>query len=207
MSRPDLQDVERALAQARALGILGPGEVADHLEHALGFAEVAGFEPPGCFLDLGSGGGVPGLVLAALWPSSTGVLLDSSRRRTSLLADAVARLGLAGRIEVLHARAEVAAHDRRWREKFPIVTARSFGSPALTAECGLAFVEPGGRLVVAEPPFVDPTRWPSEAAAALGSEVAWGRGGGRLFAILRRTGPLRPSTPRTWRAMARDPAW
>ena len=61
------------LAESKSLGFLGPGDPADHLSHALGFAEVALARlstPPGDFADLGTGGGVPGLVLAAHWPDA-----------------------------------------------------------------------------------------------------------------------------------------
>ena len=61
------------LERARDLGFLGPGPVADHLAHARGFlvAESALGRSPGQVVDLGSGGGVPGLVLAAAWPESS----------------------------------------------------------------------------------------------------------------------------------------
>ena len=49
-------------------------------------------------LDLGSGGGIPGLVLAGRWPEATVVLLDGSQRRTDFLAWAVSELGWSDRV-------------------------------------------------------------------------------------------------------------
>jgi 16S rRNA (guanine527-N7)-methyltransferase len=62
--------------------------------------------------------------------------------------------------EVITARAEEAA---RWPEcdgVFDLVTARSFGPPAVTAECAVRFLKIGGVLVVSEPPNDEETgRW------------------------------------------------
>jgi 16S rRNA (guanine527-N7)-methyltransferase len=155
-----------ALADARALGFLGPGPVERHLEHALAFAAaIAGAKGRG--LDLGSGGGVPGLVLAARLPDWTWTLLDAARRRTSFLVAKVAALDLAGRVHVVRGRADVLAEDPSHREAYDLVTARSFGTPAVTSEAARPFLRQGGRLVVSEPPGA-PDRWDDAALHALG---------------------------------------
>lgn len=120
-------------------------------------------------LDLGSGGGIPGLVLALTWPSATGVLLDSRNRRAEFLSDALVALELAARFRAVDARAEAAARDPELRGQFALVVARGFGAPAVTAECAVAFLKPGAHLAVSEPPDTDPTtRWPNEAVTQLG---------------------------------------
>jgi 16S rRNA (guanine527-N7)-methyltransferase len=124
--------------------------------------------PPASALDLGTGAGVPGLVLALRWPDSAWVLLDGSRRRTAVLEAAVAELGLADRVAIVCGRAEDVGHEPTYRGRFDLVTARSFGPPAATAECGAAFLRLGGVLVVSEPPGDDQDRWPSDGLAALG---------------------------------------
>jgi 16S rRNA (guanine527-N7)-methyltransferase len=147
----------------------------DQLDHGLGFAWVVESElgrAPHSVLDLGSGGGPPGLVLAARWPS-TGtrvVLLEANGRRSAHLRDALAGLPQAAGAEVATGRAEELGRETGLREAFEIVTSRSFGRPATTAECGGAFLQPGGFLVVSEPPdsSVDDNRWPSEGLAELG---------------------------------------
>lgn len=197
-------DVLGALAEARALGFLGPGPLEAHVASADAFAEALG-PLVGRALDLGSGGGVPGLLLAARYPEVRWTLLDRRRRRTSFLARAVAGLGWVGRVEVLRAPAEEAAHDPTRRERYALVTARSFGAPAITAELGVGFLTPDGRLAVAEPPEPDAGRWPQAGLDQLGLVRTVGEH--RSVVVLQRVGPLDPRTPRSWRSVVRSPAW
>lgn len=187
------------LERSRALGFLGPGPVADHVRHARSFLFAAlELEPglenasPRC-LDMGTGGGVPGLVLAELIPSSTWVLLDSMQRRTAVLAEEVAGLGWSGRVEVIADRAEVAARDERLRGGFNLVTARSFAAPGVTAECARGFLSPGGLLVVSDPPEGPGDRWPSSPLAAIGLEVMGHLAG---CTVMRADGPPPDHVPR-----------
>jgi 16S rRNA (guanine527-N7)-methyltransferase len=126
-------------------------------------------EVPSSALDLGSGGGLPGLPLALAWPSSRWVLLDGRVVRAEFLERAVERLGLADRVTVVGDRAEVAGRGE-WRGSFAAAFARSFGGPAVTAECAAPFLRVGGHLVVAEPPGGEPARWPVEGLDLLGLE-------------------------------------
>jgi 16S rRNA G527 N7-methylase RsmG len=133
-------------------------------------------------LDLGSGGGVPGLVIAAARPEAAVVLLDASERRTDWLRRAVSRLGWTERVRVVTARAEVLGRDASWRSSQDAVVARGFGRPAVTAECAAPFLRIGGRLVVSEPPRVHGDRWPSAALAELGlHRVPWSDGAYAVF--------------------------
>lgn len=147
-----LEQLERALVVARELGLVGPGPIGRHMRHAVGFVRLVGPATPGSVLDLGSGAGLPGLVLAVMLPATEVVLLEARQRRAQFLERTVAELGLAGRVTVLHARAEEAGRSPRWREAFDVVTSRSFGPPAATAECGAPLVRVGGMVVVSNPP-------------------------------------------------------
>lgn len=137
-----------------------------HVDHAAAFEAAAG-APPATLLDLGSGGGVPGLVLACRWPATDVVLLDAGERRTAFLTEAVDALGLGERVVVRRARAEDAGRDPALRARFDVVTARSFGPPSVTAECGAPFLHAGGVLLVAEPPDAADERWPAAGLHAL----------------------------------------
>jgi 16S rRNA (guanine527-N7)-methyltransferase len=160
------------LEEARGLGLLGPGPVARQLEHALDLATAVG-EFAGRMLDLGSGGGLPGLVLFEHWQDATGVLLDAQRRRCEFLTRAVATLDLGSRVSVECGRAERLARDEHLRAGFDLVVARSFGAPAVTAECAVGFLRQGGDLVVTEPPDSDAVeRWPVSGLTKLGFEAA-----------------------------------
>jgi 16S rRNA (guanine527-N7)-methyltransferase len=99
-------------------------------------------------------------------------LLEARRRACRFLREATDLLGFGG-VTVVEARAEVAARSPDLREMFDAVVARSFGPPAVTAECAVGFLRPGGRLVVSEPPDDDegdriPGRWPAEGLDQLG---------------------------------------
>lgn len=158
----------RVLARARDLGFLGPGPVEDQLAHGLAMAGAVQ-EAPRRFADLGSGGGVPALVLLARWPESEAALIEAGERRSRFLSDACQELGWSGRTRVVAARAEEVGRDPAFRGLMPLVTARSFGPPAVTAECGAPLLRPGGTLLVSEPPEVR-GRWPAAALAELGLE-------------------------------------
>lgn len=164
------------LEESQARGFLGPGPVEAHVVHARGFAASPVVGTPQRFLDLGSGGGVPGLVLAMLvWPSAEVVLLDAGERRCEFLAWAAVELGVADRVAVRRGRAEEAGRDAALRGGFDLVVARSFAGPGVTAECSAPFLQVGGRLVVSEPPATEAgdgvpeaPRWPVEGLAELG---------------------------------------
>jgi len=142
------------------------------------FVEALGAEPfDGQIVDLGSGGGLPGLVVAVEIRAAVVVLVDSSQRSTGFLRWAVDELGLRGSIEVVTARAEEVGRDPLRRAVASAVTARSFASPAVTAECAAPLLATGGRLLVAEPPrpgegvvpgAPDQTRWPVAGCEMLG---------------------------------------
>jgi len=157
------------LEEARQVGDLGPADLDSHVHNARALA--AGVVAPSRFLDLGTGAGVPGLVLALEWPSCAATLLDGSTARTERLAARIERLGLTDRVMAVEGRAEALAHDPQHREQYDLVTARSFGSPPVTAECAAGFVAVGGRLAVSEPPDSAGDRWDEHALAELGLEV------------------------------------
>lgn len=156
--------VRRALERAQRLGFLGDPPLETQIAHALGFARVAEVHGAGSdgFLDLGSGGGLPGLVLAAKWQACPALLLEANQRRADALRAAVDELGWGDRVQVLPIRAEQAGRDQRFRASMSLVVARSFGPPAVVAECGAPLLRPGGLLVVSEPPPGPNSRGPGE---------------------------------------------
>ena len=93
-------------------GLLGPNEVPRIWErHLLNSAVVAELVPGPCSLvDLGSGAGLPGIVLALLLPDSEVILLEPALRRATFLEECVAELALAN-ARVVRARAEQMAGE------------------------------------------------------------------------------------------------
>ena len=153
------------LSEARQRGFLGPGPVEAHAAHAAPLAPL--LPSDGTIVDLGSGGGVPSLILALARPEAAWVLVEAQQRRARGLVGAVGRHGLSDRVEVYAARAEVVGRGP-WRGRAAAVTARSFGPPAVTAECAAPLLEIGGTCWVSEPPSTGPDRWPPAALAGLG---------------------------------------
>lgn len=198
------QGLDDLLLRSQELGFLGPGPPARHVEH--GRALLAGLPDTGRVLDLGSGGGLPGLVVAMFRPELELTLLEARQRACRFLREALETLGRPD-VTVVEARAEEAARGDDLRETFDAVVARSFGPPAVTAECAVGFLRPGGRLVVSEPPGEEVSRWPAEGLEQLGfGPVSRGSEPGGSFAVLEKLGnddrwPRRVGIP------AKRPLW
>lgn len=159
----------RALEESRARGFLGPGEISPHVTHARGF--IAAWRrhsptPPSSFLDLGSGGGLPGLVLLDEW-ECRGLLLDSMAKRVAFLREVLTWPGSPRGGEVVLGRAEDLARRADLESSVDLVTSRSFGPPSATAECAARFLVVGGVLIVSEPPDA-PARWDEAGLDRLG---------------------------------------
>ena len=119
-------ELRAALEEPARLGILGT-DIDAAIGHARRFAPA--LRPARRIVDLGSGAGMPGLVLAVDDAALAVVLLDASERRTDLLRRTVGRLGLADRAEVVCRPAEVFGRDPAHRGAFDAVVARAFGPP------------------------------------------------------------------------------
>jgi 16S rRNA (guanine527-N7)-methyltransferase len=99
-------------------------------------------------MDIGSGSGLPGLVLACARPARTVVLVESRQRRAQYLETLIARLKLS-QTRVIHARAEVVlAPAQAEREAFDLVTLRAVGGFRLSVELGLAAARIDGDVVL-----------------------------------------------------------
>jgi 16S rRNA (guanine527-N7)-methyltransferase len=122
--------------------LLGPREVPRLWDrHLLNCAVVAELiEPGGTLLDLGSGAGLPGLVLAMVLPGTAVTLLEPMERRCRFLTECVAELGLAN-VSVLRGRAE----DVTIRTD--VVTARAVAPLPRLAELAVRVVRPGGMVL------------------------------------------------------------
>jgi len=181
------------LAEAQRFGALGPSALEDHVRHASAFVDAVGASAfdGATVVDLGSGGGIPGLVVAGRCPTAHVTLLDGRARRAAQLERAVDQLGWSDRVSVLGDRAEVAGRSPELRGRADLVVSRGFGRPGVTAECAAPLLRVGGRLVVSEPPGAATTRsrWPAAQCAELGLElediveVPWS------FAVLRQALP------------------
>ena len=191
-----------ALERSFELGFLGSMPISDQIDHALGFVAILEREldgPPDSVIDLGTGGGVPGLVLLACWPGSRVVLMDAGERRTEFLQGVIDGWPHPHLAEVLRGRAEELGQRSDLREAFAAVTSRSFGPPAATAEIGSSFLDVGGLMVVSEPPDItDAARWPADGLGVVGfAPVDTARPGERFgYQVLRKVELLDIRYPR-----------
>jgi 16S rRNA (guanine527-N7)-methyltransferase len=125
-------------------GLIGPREAPRLWErHLLNCAVVGELLPPGTrVLDVGSGAGLPGIVLAVARPDLEVTLLEPLARRATFLGEVVEELGLAG-VTVVRGRAE----EHVGRLRFPVVTARAVAPLDRLARWCLPLLEPEGRLL------------------------------------------------------------
>ena len=125
-------------------GLIGPREGSRLWErHLLNCAVLGELVPPGSGVcDVGSGAGLPGIVLAIARPDLTVTLVEPLLRRTTFLQEVVAELGLSG-VEVHRARAE-ALHDSR---VFDVVTSRAVAPLDRLLTWSMPLVAPTGTLV------------------------------------------------------------
>lgn len=202
-----LQDV---LEQARRRGFLGRGTPAEqHVAHARAWLQVLPVADE--IVDLGSGGGVPGLVLAVLRPMSRGVLVEAAQRRCSFLEWALGELGVRHRWRVACGRAEHLAHEPAHRERYDGVVARGFGPPPVVAECASGFLRVGGWCSVSEPPGraqgSPPERWSPEGLGRLGLRMGGPVPAPVSTVLLEKVSPLDGGLPRRTAALCKRPAW
>ena len=126
-----------------AQGLIGPREVPRlwdrHLLNCAVVAELIG-QRRDTLLDLGSGAGLPGLVLAMVLPGTAVTLLEPMERRCRFLTECVTELGLAN-VSVLRGRAE----DVTIRTD--TVTARAVAPLPRLAELAMSVVRPGGMVL------------------------------------------------------------
>jgi 16S rRNA (guanine527-N7)-methyltransferase len=106
-------------------------------------------------LDIGSGAGVPGVVLKLARPDWAVHLLEANRRRANFLRQVVRRLELTA-VTVHEGRAEGLAGHADLRHGFAAVTARAVAGPEAIWSLARPFLRPGGRLVVGVRPGAQP---------------------------------------------------
>lgn len=206
-SRAD-DELQAVLQDAKSLGFLGPGPIEDHITHGRALTAAVP-DRAKVFVDLGSGGGIPGLVVAMDRPDLSGVLVDGSTRRGTFLSMAVDRLGLGERVQVLSERAEVVGRSQQWRARADVVVARSFGRPAVVAECAAPLLVLGGTLIVSDPPSEhgNATRWPATGLSTLGLRAVTHQEGPPAFTVLELAEPCPERFPRRVGIPAKRPVF
>lgn len=159
---PD-SDLIRLLREAQRIGIVGPTDVESELTHARHF--VPGIPPEARdVVDLGSGAGLPGLVIAHDLDRVAVTLVERRGKRADFLRRAVVALHLGPRVRVVGDDVAEMMRSPIHRHSFDVTTARAFGPPSWTLECAATLCRPGGRAVVSLPPDNDCAELDSAAA-------------------------------------------
>lgn len=159
--------VADVLESAQRLGTLGDRPISEVIEHARQFvAALEGVTGP--VIDIGTGAGIPGLVIAEARPDLHLTLVDRRATRMDALALGVSSLGWGDRVTVVTADVEDLGRDPLHRGAYAAVVSRGFGPPEATARLARPLVKTEGLLVVSEPPDNDPSRWPAELLSKAG---------------------------------------
>lgn len=142
-------DLRRVLAEIQRRGGIGPLDLDDAIAHAEAYVEAL---PDDCatLIDLGSGGGLPGVVIAVRRPEIDVLLVERRAARADLLRYAVRALQMIDHVQVT----ERDARDLRSVLAGPVdaVTARSFAAPEVLIPLAATLLRADGVLVMSDPP-------------------------------------------------------
>lgn len=105
-------------------------------------------------IDIGTGGGFPGLPLKIANPDLDLTLMDSLNKRIIFLKEVISQLGLDG-IEAIHGRAEELSIKPSYREQYDVAVSRAVASLDTLSEYCIPFVKPGGYFVSMKGPEID----------------------------------------------------
>jgi 16S rRNA (guanine527-N7)-methyltransferase len=128
------------LAELEVRHLLDSLTVAPHLPEASAGVSLS-------VIDVGSGGGMPGIPLAIVRPDAQYTLLDSVGKKTLFLGQTIAALGL-GNVAVVNTRAELAAQTWDYRQRFTIAVSRAVADLPLLIELTVPFVKLLGRAIL-----------------------------------------------------------
>ena len=150
--------------------ITGPTEMA--LNHYVDSLAPAGLVPPGAaLLDVGCGGGFPGLPLHIVVPGLSTTLVDASRKKVSFLRHVIRKLGLEG-IEALHMRIEDMPTGHGGKTAYTVVISRAFSALAPFVRLALPLIDRRGKLIAlkGEIPPAEWSQWQADSARGVFGE-------------------------------------
>ena len=117
-----------------------------HFLDCLLVGKYADFKDGQRIVDVGTGAGFPGLVLAAAYPGVQVTLLDSTGKKLKAVEDMAQKMGVTN-VHIVHMRAEEAGQKKEFRESFDFATARAVAELRVLLEYTLPFVKVGGSFL------------------------------------------------------------
>ena len=131
--------------------IIEPSEmVRKHLLDALTYMPLNP-KPPARLIDVGSGGGIPGIVLAIVWPETHVTLVESVAKKTAFLVHVAAYFALPN-VHIVSERAETLGQDKQYRAQYDMATARAVAELRVLVEYLLPLVRIGGKVYAPKGP-------------------------------------------------------
>lgn len=119
------------------------GIAVKHFLDCLLAGTVADFKDGANVIDVGTGAGFPGLVIAAAYPNVNVTLLDSTGKKLKAVENIAEQMGVKN-VKIVHARAEEAGKNPEFREKYDFATARAVAELRVLLEYTLPFVKKDG---------------------------------------------------------------
>ena len=177
-----------------------------HVDEAIAVSRQLWLRDGGRWMDLGTGGGLPGLVLAAAFPNTSWTLVDARAKKIGLVRHFADVLDLSN-VQALHARAEDLAASGKTRV-YDGVVSRAAGSLATTVVLARPFITHGTVIAIRGPRVAEDVETSARICADLGLVVdAVDEIGGTIrptwLVRLRGQGPVPADFPRTQRALLR----
>jgi 16S rRNA (guanine527-N7)-methyltransferase len=154
-------------------------------------------------IDIGTGAGLPGIPLKIVFPDIRLVLLEATAKKVKFLESLVKKLGLEG-VGIITGRAEDAAQDERYREKFALVVSRAVASLPALVELTLPFCTVGGSFVAQKKGDIESeTALASKAVSLMGGRLREtvpveleGLDDGRILVVIDKVEPTPDKYPR-----------
>ena len=97
-------------------------------------------------MDLGTGGGFPGVPLAIVYPQTDFILADSLNKRLKVIDELCGEIGISN-VSTVHGRAEDLGHNQEYRETFDCCVSRAVANLSTLCEYCLPMVKPGGYFI------------------------------------------------------------
>ena len=144
--------------RARNVGDLGPESNESVISQSLKFIDAIPADTTE-IADLGSGAGVPGLVIALALPQLRVRLVERSQKRCDGLVLAIGKLGLGDRVTVYCGEAQKVARSANWPGGVSVVVCRSFSPIEEIFDAATPLMAQKAVLLVSEPPDSDGSRW------------------------------------------------